>query len=264
MKSTTTIFIILLLSVIFYGCKKDEAVIPTLTTTEAQNITESSVTTGGNITDNGGTFINIRGVCWSTSTMPTISDSKINSGLGTGQFTVTITGLEPATTYYIRAFATNDIGTAYGNQVAFTTTILPPVPTITFSGSQLWVHPTDNGTMKKWANDTFVITGATSQTDGANNTQTIVSVLGAGDYAAKICDELVAFGFSDWYLPSRDELIAMEDKKNQIGEFDLQKGYWSSTEYASYYAYIVYFSNGMYTSTMKDNDHNVRCVRKNN
>jgi hypothetical protein len=180
----------------------------------------------------------------------------------TTTFTAELLGLQPATQYYVRAYATTGEGTAYGNVLSFTTAAPPPTPVITFQGNQLWIHPTDNGTVKKWADDSFIITDATSLTDGKANRTKIVTTLGAGDYAAKICDELTAFGHSDWYLPSRQELEAMEDTKSLIGNFDTGKGYWSSTEYANYYAYIVYFSNGMYINVSKTQEHNVRCVRK--
>ena len=95
--------------------------IPTLTTTDITNITSISATSGGNITDNGGLNVTARGVCWSTSPNPTVSDSHTTNGTGTGIFTSNITGLEISTTYYVRAYATTNAGTAYGDEVSFTT-----------------------------------------------------------------------------------------------------------------------------------------------
>jgi len=247
---------------ILSSCKEDKPEPATLSTTEATEITSNSIATGGNITLDGGADITARGVCWSTSQNPTIAGPKVQSATGSGIFTVSITGLTPSTTYYARAFATNEAGTAYGNEITFTTLSPPPVPTITFNSNTLWIHPTDNAVDVKWADDQFIITGATSLTDGKANTTTIVNILGAGTYAAKICDDLEAFGHSDWYLPSRDELSAMEDNKTAIGNFDTGKAYWSSSEYADYYAFIVYFNNGMHVNTMKNNIHNLRCIRK--
>ncbi len=103
--------------------------IPTLTTTDITNITAISATSGGNITDNGGLNITARGVCWSTSPNPTVSDSHTTNGTGTGSFTSSITGLEISTTYYVRAYATTNAGTAYGNELTFTTR--DGIPTVT-------------------------------------------------------------------------------------------------------------------------------------
>jgi uncharacterized protein (TIGR02145 family) len=85
----------------------------------AQSITASS---GGNITDNGGSTVTARGVVWNTTGTPTISDSKTTDGSGTGSYVSNLTSLSPSTTYYVRAYATNNTGTAYGNQQTFTTT----------------------------------------------------------------------------------------------------------------------------------------------
>jgi hypothetical protein len=94
---------------------------PTLTTTSISNINSTSATSGGNITDGGASSVTERGVCWSTSQNPTTSNSKTTDGTGDGSFTSSITGLTAGTTYYVRAYATNSIGTSYGTQVTFTT-----------------------------------------------------------------------------------------------------------------------------------------------
>ncbi|WP_395655410.1 FG-GAP-like repeat-containing protein [Flavobacterium sp.] len=87
------------------------------------SITYSEASTGGTITSNGGADITARGVVWSTTPIPTTAlATKTTNGTGTGTFTSTLTGLAPATTYYVRAYATNGAGTAYGNEVSFTTT----------------------------------------------------------------------------------------------------------------------------------------------
>ena len=93
---------------------------PTITTADISNKTETSATTGGNITSDGGSPVTARGVCWSTSQNPTTAISKTTNGTGTGSFSSNITGLTANTTYYVRAYATNSVGTSYGNQVSFT------------------------------------------------------------------------------------------------------------------------------------------------
>lgn len=109
---------------LFSSCKKDDVDdknIPVLSTTKVTKITQTTAMTGGNITDDGGASITTRGVCWSTSQNPTINDSKTEDGKGAGSFTSSITGSEPNTTYYVRAYATNSEGTGYSNIISFTT-----------------------------------------------------------------------------------------------------------------------------------------------
>lgn len=77
---------------------------------------------GGNVTFDGGSAVTARGICWSTAQNPTLNDSHTDDGNGLGVFTSHITGLTPDTTYYVRAYATNSVGTAYGDQRSFTTT----------------------------------------------------------------------------------------------------------------------------------------------
>lgn len=107
----------------------------TLTTNTVTTIATSTATAGGNITSDGGATVSARGVCWSVSANPTISNSKTSDGTGAGAFSSSLTGLTPATTYYVRAYATNSVGTAYGNQVTFTTAQQLVVPTLTTSSA---------------------------------------------------------------------------------------------------------------------------------
>jgi hypothetical protein len=91
------------------------------TTVAVTGISATSATTGGTITSDGGTAITSRGVCWSTTTAPTIADVKTVDGSGTGSFVSNITGLAAGTVYFVRAYATNSTGTSYGNQLTFVT-----------------------------------------------------------------------------------------------------------------------------------------------
>jgi len=95
--------------------------LPTVTTTEATSITSTEVTTGGNVTSDGGAAVTARGVAYGTTTNPTISGTSTSDGSGTGVFTSQLSGLTPSTIYYVRAYATNAVGTAYGDQITFTT-----------------------------------------------------------------------------------------------------------------------------------------------
>jgi len=119
----------------FYNFFKTSPTTPTLSTRVVTEIKSSTATSGGEIISNGGAPITAQGVCWSTTMNPTIVDSKTSDGIGTAGvvinlitglklldvFTSSITGLITGTTYYIRAYATNNAGTGYGNVVSFTT-----------------------------------------------------------------------------------------------------------------------------------------------
>jgi uncharacterized protein (TIGR02145 family) len=104
-------------------CLKD--VIPTISTTTVSNVTATSATTGGDVSQDGGAPVTARGVAYGTSSSPTTTGTITNDGTGTGVFTSTLAGLTPSTTYYVRAYATNSVGTAYGNELSFTTTAIP-------------------------------------------------------------------------------------------------------------------------------------------
>lgn len=96
--------------------------LPAITTTVVSTIGSNTAVSGGNITSDGGGTILTRGIVWNTITNPTIDlTTKTIDGLGTGLFTSNISGLSPNTTYYVRAYATNSVGIAYGNEVNFTT-----------------------------------------------------------------------------------------------------------------------------------------------
>lgn len=99
----------------------NQLLFPELTTSAVSSITISSAKSGGIITSDGGVPVTERGVCWNTSPTPVISGNHTSDGTGTGSFTSSITGLKVNTTYYIRAYATNLQGTAYGNELNFKT-----------------------------------------------------------------------------------------------------------------------------------------------
>lgn len=107
------------------GCVEDPT-LPVLTTDEAIEITTISATVGGNVTEDGGAEVTVRGVCWGTAAMPTLEDNFKASGTGPGEFSCIIDGLDPNTEYYARAYAENSVGVAYGNEVIFTTGIASP------------------------------------------------------------------------------------------------------------------------------------------
>jgi len=115
--------------------------VPTITTNAISSITMISALSGGTITSNGGAEVTAYGVCWGTSTNPTTSDSKTTDGTGSNTFTSSITGLTLMTTYHVRAYAINAEGTAYGNDVVFTT--LAELPTVPDNDNMLLGNPSN-------------------------------------------------------------------------------------------------------------------------
>ncbi|MFM7033498.1 MAG: FISUMP domain-containing protein, partial [Bacteroidota bacterium] len=102
------------------GCR------PLVTTTAVTSITHTGATTGGNVTSDGGATVTARGVAYDTAQTPTTANNTTSNGTGTGAFTSTLSGLTLSTLYYVRAYATNAVGTAYGSQVSFTTSAAAP------------------------------------------------------------------------------------------------------------------------------------------
>lgn len=110
-------------------------VLPVVATTAVSEITTSSAISGGTISNDGGTAINSKGIVWSTAPNPTIAlTTKTNEGTGSDVFTSTVTGLLPSTTYYLRAYAINNAGVGYGNEINFTT-LAPATPVTDVEGN---------------------------------------------------------------------------------------------------------------------------------
>ena len=186
MKNRKLLFLSLLITGIFTllssSCKKDDEGQAITTTVAISSIAANTAVGGGNITSDGGSNITMRGVCWSTSQNPTISDSKSDDGTGTGAFISTLLGLSQATTYYVRSYATNTNGTAYGNQVSFKTKIQMPniltatIDGVNFNASSISVHDnqgkigitgiTGSATMIVWLPSDFTVGAHAAHTVG--------------------------------------------------------------------------------------------------
>ena len=112
-----------------------------ITTTAISSIMVQTATSGGSISGDGGYAITAKGVCWNTITAPTIDNSKTTNGTGTSTFSSSLTNLTGNTTYFVRAYYTNSLGTFYGNEVTFVTS--PIIPIVT-SGDTLNVTKTSS------------------------------------------------------------------------------------------------------------------------
>ena len=133
-----------------YGTARSFTTLSTPASVTTQAVTDISITTAtgnGNITDLGAPNPTQHGVCWNTSGTPTTSDTKTEDGAvaATGAFTSSMTGLSPNTTYYVRAYATNTAGTVYGTQVSFTTDPEPATVTTQAVTSITQTTATGNG-----------------------------------------------------------------------------------------------------------------------
>jgi len=257
-------------------------ILPTISTASAIAITPSTANCGGNISADGGADITSRGVCWSTSQNPTTNENKTNDGIGTSSFTSSLTGLSLGTTYYIRAYATNSIGTAYGSQIVFTQTYTigmsllgGKIAYIDASGIHGFVCAPSPSPRMVWLNGSNLTTGATntllettgvygiSKSGGRKNTEAIIAAQGTGIYAASYCYNLTIGGATsgDWYLPSKGELNQLYINKDAIGGFEIME-YWSSSENSSNNAWFQSFGNGTQNSySTKNTDMDVRAIR---
>lgn len=165
-----------------------ESTIPLVTSLSVTNVTATAAKSGGQIVSDGGLTLNSKGVVWSTSNNPTVSlTTKTNEGTESTNYSSRLFGLLPNTTYFMRAYATNDKGTGYGTEISLTTTsvITGPVTDIdgnTYQtvkiGNQSWMST--NLKTSKYRDGSSIITGLTedqwaSTTSGAysiyNNSQ---------------------------------------------------------------------------------------------
>ena len=198
------------------------------------------------INDGGLNVIN-KGVCWSTLQNPAIFDNKSDDGPGSGNYISNISGLSLNTTYFVRAYATNSQGTFYGNEISFTSS--PFVIGQSYGGGIIFyidgtgqhgliAAPSDLGYCEWGCMGTLIGTTSLSIGSGQSNTTAIINGCNTSGTAARICDELVLNGYTDWFLPSEDELYQMYLHQNAIGGFQMITYYWSSTEFNADDAYM--------------------------
>ena len=160
-----------------------------ITTKEVTNIKATTATCGGNVTSDGNSTVTARGVCWSTSPNPTINDNKTTDGSGTGSYTSNLTNLSDNTTYYVRAYATNEKGTSYGEEKSFATLkkVLPTVTTNAVTNIKA-TTATCGGYVSSDGNSTVTSRGicwSTSQNPTINDNKT-TDGSGTGSYTSNI------------------------------------------------------------------------------
>ena len=177
--------------------------LPTLVTSNTSNIGFNSATSGGNITADGGSPITQRGVCWSTNQNPTIADNSTTNGSGVGVFSSSLTNLTPNTTYYVRAYASNGNGIAYGNQVSFITNSPPIYLVDSLNCDNLngisSIYYGLNGTSASWAVSGGGYSGLCWRAPDPNNTGNLSQVLGF-DHFVSMNQTFVNQGFMEFWV----------------------------------------------------------------
>lgn len=264
-----------LLLVMTTGCKKKNT-IPEVSTYAVTEITQTTANAGGNVTSDGGSEVTVRGVCWNTSPNPTVNNFKTENGSGAGTFTVSLSHLSFNTTYFLRAYATNGEGTAYGSPVVFVTAGTGfhigqlygggIVFYLDYSGEHGMICAEADQDKVFWANESRE-TGAveTEIGTGQANTTKIVALLKPLNIpsAAQICDDLELNGYSDWFLPAKEELTQMYANLVPLGLGNFGwSTYWSSSETAAANAWCENFRVGEHHDWNKNTStYYVRAVR---
>jgi len=261
--------------------------VPKLTTVQISQIKSTSGISGGSIIDAGGTSIIAKGICWSISPDPTVQlSTKTINGSDIGSFTSDLTNLSLHVKYYARAYATNSTGTGYGDPISFTTKYAigekGPAKGFIFydkgNSNNGWRYleaaDSDEGLTAVWWNgvwtykDVIGITPDKSIGAGKANTLVIISANNNLNNAAKSCNDSMNNGFTDWFLPSIDELELMCKNLYSTGiatNFYPATSYWSSTDTRQIHnAWFMQFDGGCQvgTGSGRNNYNRVRPVRQ--
>lgn len=237
-----------------------------LFTDAVTNISASGASVSGSVSTDGGASITSRGFVYSstTSTPAVGTSSSVTSGAGTGAFSSALTGLQPNTTYYVRSFATNSAGTAYGSTRSFTTLNSLAVGQLYNGGIIAYIFKSgDTGYVSgqihgliipqgslasyQWGCSGTSVSTSTSLGWGNSNTYNIVSACTSSSIAARYAYNLSTGGYSDWFLPSYSELLKIAENGSLL---NLTNGsYWTSSQSSSSAAYAVNARTGS-TSTL--------------
>lgn len=223
------------------------------TTTAATVISANAANSGGTITSDGGSAITAKGVCWSTSPNPELGVGNFTSnGVGSGLFTSNITGLTGNTTYYVRSYATNGVGTNYGPQQTFTTWVQAPYTLgqnvgygycayVAPDGSGFIVSP-DIPSTAPWGCSGTSIATSTALGSGQANTNLILSTCATRPIAASVADDYTGGGFTDWYLPSALEWGKIGAIASTVGIGSHLNNYYTSSQSSATFV-TTWFTN---------------------
>lgn len=260
--------------------------LPLVQTTSISNLSFTSFSVNALLISDGGVNITNKGVCVSTSPNPDLSNSiQIqNDNNSNNSYTLNFSNLSDNSIYYVVAYATNIAGTSYGNVITVNTpkiysigetgpaggTIIYQNPFSDQGWNYLEAAPLDVNGQYPWTLG-FTQTGVTDFMIGAgyNNTNSIVFQSGPGsNYAASVALNWIYGSYSDWYLPSMNELKLIKEILFDQGQGGLTNSgtYWSSSEDANYpqNAWTVKMSSGdnqIYTQA-KNNNFRVRAIRR--
>ena len=254
---------------------------PVLTSTISSTITSSSAILGGVLSSTGGATTSV-GIIYSTDiNFTTSSTITVTSNASVGNVTTTITGLAQLTTYYAKSYATNSAGTIFGSTISLTTDAL--TVGASYQGGKIFyifqqgdldyvsgqthgliATTADISTGTQWGCSGTDLPGASGTAIGTGNQNTIDIMAGCSTagIAARLCGDLVQGGYSDWYLPSKDELEKLYLNRTAIGGFT-NNLYWSSseTEFDNLQALYVNFVNGAAGYGYKTSTYYVRAIR---
>ena len=266
---------LIMLSLVFInGCKKStdasiNILLPEVASINVSGVTLDSAFCSGTVSADGGAVLSPRGFCYSISPNPTIADSSVLAGTGMGNFTAYLRDLTAGTTYHVRAYASNSAGVTYGSDLTFTTESL--ALGANYHGGKIaylnglhgLIAAANDSIGKTWYNGMDTVTHAigTGIGSGAANTDSIIVNQGSGTYAAMVCGKLVINGYTDWYLPSKDELNELYTNRVIVGGFDPVATYWTSSETDVSNAWSQFFGDGSQAIQPKLSTFNVRPVR---
>jgi hypothetical protein len=150
-------FCFILLPIILLSCKKGEGELPTVETAPITNVTTISAICGGTVTSEGSGPVTARGVCWAAKLNPTINDAKSMDGSGPGSYESTVFGIVGGIAYFVRAYATNSSGTAYGPTKSFIPSGQTPSANVAAATNITSVSATLNGYVNPNSFSTVVI-----------------------------------------------------------------------------------------------------------
>ncbi|MFO7864630.1 MAG: formylglycine-generating enzyme family protein, partial [Salinivirgaceae bacterium] len=201
-----------------------ELTVPSITTTSISNITQATASSGGIVTSNGGAAVIARGVCWNTKSNPTITDNKTNDGTGTGSWVSELSGLQPNTTYYVRAYATNSMGTVFGEQIVFKT-----FGAICYALDNCDLTFTSNTSVKWFAQSTekyfgeYSVQSGQITNNGKSDLETVVTGPGLLSFWWKVSSEKY-YDNMDFFIGSKGNGKISGNIDWQLKEYELPEG----------------------------------------